>query len=462
MRKILTVVNMILKKLRPGSEAKYNESTASTGNSDVAYFFTHVPKTGGTSFIVFLDRFFPSQAIHQPQLWWEVGDLAEVRKKNHQLFRGHLGGQSGSLLSNKTVKHITLVRDPVKLAYSTYQFVRRIKETALHDLVVKENMSFETFLAHPKTQHLVSNRLVHNFCYGHGVTKEAVDFEVNEKNFTTFRKLASQGMKQMSEEEQLKKSLQFIDDCFWVGVLEQFDHAVRLLSYQMVWPPMGASQKLNTHKKPPEISEKAYQVAKELNQLDMTIYQAAKDRFDHAIQNMYSSLGVDMDGDAADLDQAIDNHYQKNHLNSHEKKLAESVEFNCSDVLLGSQWHRREWNEIDKKYFRWSGPSNRSSIDFWVKPAAYRVNVSVCDAISEATLDEMEVWVKGRKLQYQWKGRGCKRKLTFDIDKGLINDSGLLRLEFLVPKAQKLGAIFNHEDERAVGFSIDHLSISPS
>lgn len=457
----MNITNLLLRKLRPGSEAKYNAKTVSSESSDVSYFFTHVPKTGGTSFIVFLDRFFPSQAIHQPQLWWEVGNLAEVREKNYQLFRGHLGGQTGALLSDKTVKHITLVRDPVKLAYSTYQFVKRIKETALHELVNKENMSFETFLAHPKTQHLVSDRLVHNFCYGHGVDKEAVDFELNENNFPAFRKMASQGMKTLSEPEKLKKSLQFLDDCFWVGVLEQFDHAVRLLSYQMVWPPMGNSQKLNTHKKPPEISEEAYEVAKELNQLDMTIYEAAKERFDSAIQKMYSSLAVGTVNDEEELDRAIDSHYQKNYLRHHNKSLSDGVEYNCAQVLLGSQWHRREWSEIEKKYFRWSGPSNRSSIDFWVNNKNYQVTVDVVDAISSETLDQLAVWVGGKKLAHEWKGRGCKRQLVLTVSKQQIKSNGLLRLEFVVPKVEKHAAIFSHDDERLVGFAFNQINVVP-
>lgn len=459
--RIKNILNYILKKIRPQSEFKYNEQKTITSVEGRTCFFTHVPKTGGTSFIVFLDRFYPSQAIHQPQLWWEVGDLIKVRGANYQLFRGHLGGQSCALLSDQQVSCITLLRDPVKLAYSTYQFVKRIKETALHDLVNQENMSFETFMAHPKTQHLVSDRLIHNYCYGYGVDKDSIDFPINEATFPCLRKKFNQGMKQLSDEEKLELSKQFLDQCKWVGILEQFEHAVRLLSFKMTWPPMGGSQKLNTHKKAPEISEQAYEVAMKLNKNDMLLYQQAKEKFSTELHEMYKSLGVSVNDSSELLDHAIDRHYQENHLKVSNTKLLQEVDFDCSHTLLGSQWHRREWSEVDKKYFRWSGPGLNASIDFWLQPAKYEVSVKLVDSVNVQSIDELKMSANGHKVDIKKKGRGQSGTLFFEVNKGHFTNKGLLRMVFHCVEVKAHSDVFGFDDSRLVGVAMSGITIRP-
>ncbi|WP_154223986.1 hypothetical protein [Marinicella rhabdoformis] len=459
--RIKSILNHILKKIRPQTELKYNEHKADETAAGNVCFFTHVPKTGGTSFIVFLDRFYPSHAIHQPQLWWEVGDLKQVRTANYKLFRGHLGGQSNSLLTDQEVDSITLLRDPVKLAYSTYQFVKRIKETALHDLVVKENMSFETFLAHPKTQHLVSDRLIHNYCYGYGVDKDSIQFPVNESTFPELRKQFNQGMKLLSDDAKLELSQQFLEQCRWVGILEQFEHAVRLLCFKMIWPPMGASQKLNTHKSPPVISDKAYELAMKLNKNDMLLYQQAKEKFNKELQEMYQALGVNSSDAAEILDQAIDRHYQENHLQSNMGSLSQEVSFDCSQVLLGNQWHRREWSEIDQKYFRWSGPGLRASLDFWMQPSDYEVTITLLDAINPQIINELSLDIKGKRVNLQHLGKGRSRKLSFKVNTRHFTDKGLLRMTFHCKEVKTHYSVFGFDDSRLVGIALSDISIRP-
>ena len=139
-------IRKVLSKLVPSHSEKANQSKLKTNYMPYkgAYFFTHVPKTGGTSFIVFLDRFFPAKVIFPHQLWIEIGDLSQVNKQAYNLIRGHFGGCTADLFTDRQIRSLTILRDPVKLAYSTYEYVRREHNTALHDLVMAEKMSFET------------------------------------------------------------------------------------------------------------------------------------------------------------------------------------------------------------------------------------------------------------------------------------------------------------------------------
>ena len=66
-------------------------SVQPVSHTDNTVYFSHIPKTGGSSFTAILDRFFDVNEIFQPQLWWEVGDLKAVRNKAYQCIRGHFG-----------------------------------------------------------------------------------------------------------------------------------------------------------------------------------------------------------------------------------------------------------------------------------------------------------------------------------------------------------------------------------
>ena len=63
-----------------------------SGTQGAAWYFAHIPKTAGTSFIVLLDRFFAVEKIFPHQLWREVSSIDTDENQAYQLFRGHFGG----------------------------------------------------------------------------------------------------------------------------------------------------------------------------------------------------------------------------------------------------------------------------------------------------------------------------------------------------------------------------------
>ena len=70
-----------------------------------AYYFTHVPKTAGTSFIVLLDRLFNQPDIFPQQLWREVGSIDAEANDAFELFRGHFGGGGVSALTERPLNY---------------------------------------------------------------------------------------------------------------------------------------------------------------------------------------------------------------------------------------------------------------------------------------------------------------------------------------------------------------------
>jgi hypothetical protein len=455
-------IRKIWSLLVPSSSEQSNQSNLAVKHMpyDNAYFFTHVPKTGGTSFIVFLDRFFPAKSIFPHQLWIDIGDFNVIDRTAYHLVRGHFGGAAIDIISEKDIQFLTILRDPVKLTYSTYEFVRREKNTALHSLVVGEKMSFEAFLEHPKTKHLITNRMVHNLSFGIDYDQSVKSLHLSHKTFPEFRKKMNSGQAKYSDADRLKMGQEFLDKCLWYGILEEFNHAVRLLCYKMAWPPLGQSQKLNINKIPPVITDAARSKVLELNQLDSKLYEYAKNKFSAEVKSMYKELGAGCHDDSASLDDLIDQHYIKNHTKKYNIKPSEEVQFDNADILLGNQWHRREWNSFDKKYFRWSGPGEISWIDFWVKPNNFIIKVSIIDSVSLDLLNTMKVTVNNEEVEVSSNSNSKVRTLQFTCAQSMIKSNGLLRIAFVSKNLKPHKNLFDSDDGRVVGFALQSIQIT--
>ena len=458
------LIRKIWSKLVPSSSEQANQQQLAVKHqphSDT-YFFTHVPKTGGTSFIVFLDRFFPAKVIFPHQLWHEIGDFKQIDRSAYNLIRGHFGGCAVDLISDKHIQYLTIMREPVKLAYSTYEHVRRDKNTALHPLVMAEKMSFETFVSHPKTKHLITDRMVHNLTFGRDYDPTVKTFDFAAEPHHVFRRKMNRGQRELDDAIRLQLAKQFLADALWFGILERFDDSVRLLCYKMAWPPLRKSQKLNINKIKPVITDEARKTALSHNQLDIKLYDHAVTQFDLAYTEMLSELGANQNTAPEAVDDLIDQHYQANYTQRHQMSLAESIEYDFSEVLLGGQWHRREWNALNKSYFRWTGPGNTSFLDFWMLPQDYRIKVIVVDAISSELLDGVQVHINDQAVEVEQSGSGKSRELLINCPAALIDANGLLRLQFKTQELQSHTAYFSSDDHRLVGFAVGGVQIKPA
>ncbi len=454
-------IRKIWGKLIPSSSEQANQDKLEVKHMPYtdAYFFTHVPKTGGTSFIVFLDRFFPAKVIFPHQLWMEIGDFSQIDKNAYHLIRGHFGGCAVDVISDKNIQYLTILRDPVKLAYSTYEYVRREKNTALHKLVMSEKMSFETFMTHPKTKHLITNRMVHNLTFGLDYDPSVKQMNLNDQPFAEFRKKMNHGQKDLTNDKRLSLSQSFLAKCLWFGVLENFDDSVRLLCYKMAWPPLRKSQKLNINKIKPVISDEARAVALSQNKLDTALYDSAVDLFNQEYQDMLRDLGAAAGTTPEQLDDLIDLHYQKNHTEKYGLQLTSGVAYDFSEILLGGQWHRREWNALNKTYFRWNGPGETSFIDFWVKPEDYLIKISVVDAINTQVVDQVKIKINDTAVPVTHVGSGKARQLQVKCHAGDIGENGLLRLTFISQNLATHTTHFSSDDNRVVGFALGAVDI---
>lgn len=422
-----------------------------------AYYFAHIPKTAGTSLIVLLDRYFAHQDIMPEQLWRQVSDLAAVKSQDYRFIRGHFGGGGAAMLTHRPLKKLTMLRDPVELSYSTYEFIKRENNTVVHDLVVKGALSFEDFLVHPDTQNLVSNRMVRYLSFDFKQDPSAQEVFLSPQTIEDLQPLLSGNSPFLNDEQRYQRAKTWLDEALWFGVLHRFDDTMRLLSYRMYWPPMGASQKLNKHAKRPVISDLARQRVLENNHYDSQLYDYAQQQFADQYRAMLNTLHLDELSSEKTIDAALDQRYQRYY--SRQSKLVEAVEYDCGQKLLGQNWHRREWIEADKAFFRWSGPTTRASLDFWVKPHNYKITLHIINALSESLLDGLKIFINDQAVDWSSNDSGVVRTIQLNCPKALVQDNGLLRIGFKCSQVMSHAEAFGSNDQRQVGFALKKIII---
>jgi hypothetical protein len=200
-------------------------------------------------------------------------------------------------------------------------------------------------------------------------------------------------------------------------------------------------------------------MAEERNQMDTELYRHAVTHFNQQVAAMKTALGATEATSGEALDDLIDAHYQQHHLTRYQRPLSDGVHYDFSEILLGGQWHRREWNALNKSYFRWTGPGEESFIDFWVETKDYQLEISVVDAISVGLLNGLTMAVNGQALNIEHHGTGKSRTITAQCAASTIQANGLLRLQFKASGLGKHHQHFGSEDGRLVGFAVDQVIV---
>jgi len=222
------------------------------GNENRRIIFLHLPKNAGTTMNSILKKKYSKKEIFQigyneSGIWNlnEFKELSQYEKDEIKFLTGHFNFGLHEHFSNR-FEYITMMRNPVERTISFYNYVKRLKDHRLLD-VVKNKSLLEC-------------------------VTEIKDFDVVNGQA---RKLSGTN----DESLMLKKALENIEQHFtFVGIQENFEESMILLN-DKVNLKIRTLNHLNRAGLNSEIDNELIMEIEKQNQIDIELYNIMKNRF---------------------------------------------------------------------------------------------------------------------------------------------------------------------------------------
>jgi len=221
-------------------------------------FFTHIPKTAGTS--VKKTLIYPNYSEDEIYSYKGLKQIIFCKKKKIKVVMGHLPFGLHRLFSDSCV-YTTFLRDPIERAISHYYWVKETKyPTYEHpDWKLHTENSLEDFFEKRKFDKFSLDyfRLIDNL-----QTRYIAGIE------NRFRSKKSEYMLEIAKLNLAKYYKVF-------GVQEEFDKSVNLLREYFGWSFKASLSRQKNTKNKPYISKKTMKILKNNHQLDLYLYDYA-------------------------------------------------------------------------------------------------------------------------------------------------------------------------------------------
>ncbi|AYN92949.1 MULTISPECIES: sulfotransferase family 2 domain-containing protein [unclassified Pseudomonas] len=250
------------------------------------FYYLHIPKTGGTSLISFLDNQFDVDETCPAQLLPELFATPRDRLSQYAFYRGHLWYGLGTYL-NRELRYMTMLRDPVQRTISWYSHVRREAGAYRHRQMVEENWSLLDFVQNEETHwDMVNTQTL--------FLAADLDFERLSQDPVGYGQAAIQQYAQRRNDRSLLElAKQRLTQFDFVGITERMQDSMLLLSYVLNTYPNRYEERLNVSSNRPtekEISSDVIDAIKALTPLDQELYEWAYQQFDQRFKQMVESL----------------------------------------------------------------------------------------------------------------------------------------------------------------------------
>lgn len=240
--------------------------------------FLHLPKTAGSTLHRIIEREYKSKLIYSidnfrtQESVAEFKSLPEAQRREIKVLKGHMRFGLHEYLPQPS-SYITVLREPVDRVISHYYYVLRKPNHYLYEQVKSKNMSLKDYVSSGITKELDNSQ-------ARLLSSIAADIPYGECSSDVL--------------ESAKKNLQ--EHFAVVGLADKFDETLILLKQAFNWKTPFYIKANITRNRPlrEDIPQETLDVIEKYNQLDIELFNYAKQKFEEQINQLGNSFEIEM------------------------------------------------------------------------------------------------------------------------------------------------------------------------
>ena len=340
-------------------------------------YFVHIPKTAGVTLKAFLENNVPyDQTLAVDE--WDARRLTSTELGAYTLFSGHYASEVLEALATPPDVMLTLVRDPVSRFRSWWAHCRRLTGSHRYRDMLIGRSPGEVLAAPdagPCTQaHWLARALDRGAAYDGVPTRT--------------------------------QAIEFLDRIRLVGVTEEIDRFMQLVSFHLGWPPPTLGWRINTRPDSAAASDDGVtdEDLRALLGVDVALHQAATSRFWQAYADMLSAITPDSQlvspGNAREVGVETAQQWLRTHHQQRPMPKAPDGPISCSSdaAVTGEGWWWRE--RPHECAYRWTGPARTATMLLPPLPTdrTYELTMELMGAADWPTWDGVCLEVNGQPV----------------------------------------------------------------